>query len=275
MTDSRPRLMAAGEVTAVVAAASLLFHTVRLSPLRRWEMALVGVEGVAPLEYTVVLMFIFTLLFVTRRRPDAWGLTFRPPGVLLRVVAVALGPFLVLGASLSSVNWRHWSGALVVSLLNLAVLIIIALALRENGAPAKVVLLVVPLLVPSAFDALGGLIGVVARKTLYVYLLVAPTEETLFRGYAQSRLNEAWGRPYRFFGVPWGWGLIVTSLLFGLWHVLLMPFVPGVWLQAAWTTVAGLVFGYLRERSGSVVPPSLLHGVMNYVPFTELLTGGG
>jgi hypothetical protein len=29
--------------------------------------------------------------------------------------------------------------------------------------------------------------------------------------------------------------------------------------------------GYLRERSWSVVPSSLLHSVMNYVPFTELL----
>ena len=44
-------------------------------------------------------------------------------------------------------------------------------------------------------------------------LFVGFGEENLYRGYMQSRLNEAFGRPYRFFGVPFGWGVFVTALL--------------------------------------------------------------
>jgi hypothetical protein len=128
-------------------------------------------------------------------------------------------------------------------------------------------------LLPLAMVWSDATVGSTMVRTLYVYLLVGPAEEILFRGYAQTRLNEAWGRPYRFFHVGWGFGAAGAALLFGLWHVLLMPAAPGVWLQVMWTAGAGLLFGYLRERSQSVVPSSLLHSVMNYVPFSEWLVG--
>ena len=41
---------------------------------------------------------------------------------------------------------------------------------------------------------------------IYYLLFVGLGEELLFRGYIQSRLNEAWGRPFQFYGVPWAWG---------------------------------------------------------------------
>jgi membrane protease YdiL (CAAX protease family) len=97
------------------------------------------------------------------------------------------------------------------------------------------------------------------------YLVIAPVEELLFRGYIQSRLNRAFGRPYRTGGIAWGWGLILTALLFGVWHVA-VPLKPPIWPHALWTLFSGLLFGYLRERSDGIITPSLLHGVMNYGP---------
>ena len=36
---------------------------------------------------------------------------------------------------------------------------------------------------------------------------VALPEEFFFRGYLQTNLNRAWGRPFSFLGVAWGWAL--------------------------------------------------------------------
>ena len=90
-------------------------------------------------------------------------------------------------------------------------------------------------------------------------------EEIMYRGFVQSRLNQAFGRPFQFFGVPWGWGLILTSLLFGFTHVLNVDAASGqtgwYWGWGLWTAVAGLTSGYIRERTGNVLAPAILHGL--------------
>jgi membrane protease YdiL (CAAX protease family) len=91
-------------------------------------------------------------------------------------------------------------------------------------------------------------------------------EEIFFRGYVQSRLNEAFGRPFLLGSVRFGWGLILCSVLFGFLHTLntvdyfhdRFTFAWGWGLQ---TFFSGLLFGYLRERSGSIVLPAIVHGV--------------
>jgi membrane protease YdiL (CAAX protease family) len=94
-------------------------------------------------------------------------------------------------------------------------------------------------------------------------VFVGSGEEILYRGYIQTRLSEAFGRPFRFGEVAWRWGVIVTSLLFGLSHLLngwdsLTGRLEPQWWWAAWTFFAGLVFSYVRERTGSIVAPALL-----------------
>jgi membrane protease YdiL (CAAX protease family) len=65
--------------------------------------------------------------------------------------------------------------------------------------------------------------------------------------------------------VPWGWGLVLTSLLFGFTHVLNVDAATGqtgwYWGWGLWTTFGGLTFGYVRERTGNVLAPALLHGL--------------
>jgi membrane protease YdiL (CAAX protease family) len=101
---------------------------------------------------------------------------------------------------------------------------------------------------------------------LFYLMFLGPGEEFLFRGYIQSRLNVAFGRPFRFWGVSWGWGLVISSLLFGFMHIL-NPFNPFlgkfdlyIW-WGVWTVFGGLIFGYVREKAGSILPPALLHGL--------------
>ena len=89
-------------------------------------------------------------------------------------------------------------------------------------------------------------------------LVVALPEEIFFRGYLMSRLEERWPSRRRLWGAPVGWSLLVSSLLFGLGHVL-VDFQPGrmaVFFPA-------LVFGWMRQRTGSLAPATLFHALCN------------
>lgn len=101
----------------------------------------------------------------------------------------------------------------------------------------------------------------IVPEVLIALLLVGPGEELVFRGIVQTRLDQAFGRPRCFFGADLGWGWMLASLLFGLAHFL-SPSAPGLGGWALWTTVSGLLFGYIRATSGSFVAPALVPGVM-------------
>ena len=81
-----------------------------------------------------------------------------------------------------------------------------------------------------------------------------------------GRLNHAFGRPLRLFGIRFGPGLIIASFLFGLNHALNSydPTVGPASLAWGWTLgtfVAGLLFGVLREKTGTLLAPGIAHGL--------------
>lgn len=95
-------------------------------------------------------------------------------------------------------------------------------------------------------------------EALVVQLLVIGLgEELFFRGYLQSHLNVACGRPFRLLGAPWGYGLIYAALLFGLCHI-----VTGD-LSRLQVFFFGLFAGWLRERTGTIAVPAAYHGMAN------------
>ena len=104
------------------------------------------------------------------------------------------------------------------------------------------------------------------------FVFVGPVEEILYRGYMQSRLNEAFGRPYQTFGVNWGAGIIITTLIFALAHVFNYNFNPllgNYSLDWGWGLVAiplGLTMGFIREKTGNIVAPALLHATSDFAP---------
>ncbi len=96
-------------------------------------------------------------------------------------------------------------------------------------------------------------------------------EEVLFRGYIQGRINNALGRPWKIMGINVGWGLIISSLLFGFAHGLgtFNPFggfnfstYRFVWQEAIITGVQGLIFGLLRDRTGGIAASAVLHSAV-------------
>jgi membrane protease YdiL (CAAX protease family) len=154
---------------------------------------------------------------------------------------------------------------------------VLALILRKKAlqpvAPATVALI---FLLPSAANVGQPLAQKAIVTFLFYALFVAFGEEILFRGYMQSRLNEAFGKPYRFFGVAFGWGAIIASILFGLMHVGIFRWILGVNTLVTiawgfWTFFAGLVSGYVREKSGGILAPAVLHGLPQAIAFTTMM----
>ncbi len=101
------------------------------------------------------------------------------------------------------------------------------------------------------------------KMCLYQFSAIALPEEFYFRGYLQTRLNQIWGRPYRLLGTPIGWGLIVTSLIFMLFHLVL-----AVNLWNVGIFFSALVFGWLREKTDSITAPIIFHALSNIALFS-------
>ena len=223
------------------------------------------------LFYAVVLVTSFVLLVVTRKDFAVYGVSLKNLKDHLRVTGITFIPLIILSVVLALVDWKQWEGAIVVTGVEVVLIFVIAWMLQKtlkaDNLTGKGTFLVLPamLLLTKA--------GNILLNIGYFYILVAFGEEILFRGYIQSRLNEAFGRPYQFFGITWGWGLIIASLIFGLWHVLnpstVNPFLGTytlMWSHGLWTVFLGLILGLIREKTGSIVAPALLHGIVNFPP---------
>lgn len=87
---------------------------------------------------------------------------------------------------------------------------------------------------------------------------VAVPEEFFYRGYFQTRLNEVWARRWVIFGTPMGWGAVIACAFFAFGHSL----VTFQWWHFA-TFFPGLVFAWMRERTGGVMAGALFHAICN------------
>lgn len=89
-------------------------------------------------------------------------------------------------------------------------------------------------------------------------LVVALPEETFFRGYMQTRLQQIFKPRWSIFGARLGWGWILTCVIFAAAHSL---------IQFQWWHFAiffpSLMFGYLREKTDGLVAPILFHATSN------------
>lgn len=93
---------------------------------------------------------------------------------------------------------------------------------------------------------------------LYHLLCVALPEEVFYRGYMQSRLNRVYPQRVTLLSAPLGFGLLYTSFLFALGH-----FIISLRPEGLATFLPGLVFGWLRERTGSIVASTAFHALCN------------
>lgn len=266
-----------GAVAAVSLSLGMLWLLGRVVP--GWTAAERRLLG-APFATSVLAFLALPLLLVAaaRRRPAELGITFDQPRRWVEAGCMALavlGPVsgllfpLVMALRLDP---RGIPGGLVMAAGLLAALPLVGLVLRKTSAveerpdPGRGQYLAV-----AAVFVVAATVGVGAHERLpvvasvaYVLVFVGIGEELLFRGLVQGGLDRAFGRPWRWFGADVGPGLLISAALFGVAH-LLSPTGPGQWGWFAWTAVMGLVFGWLRARTGSIAAPALVHGVLDAV----------
>ncbi|MFH1653015.1 MAG: type II CAAX endopeptidase family protein [Pseudomonadota bacterium] len=89
-------------------------------------------------------------------------------------------------------------------------------------------------------------------------LLIALPEEVFFRGYFQTCLNKVCSVRWRILGVDLGWSWIITAIVFATAHSM----ITYQWWHFS-IFFPALLFGYLRERCGSLTAPILFHAASN------------
>jgi membrane protease YdiL (CAAX protease family) len=215
-------------------------------------------------EYLTLLAFPLLWLWWTEADLADYGL--RWTGIRQQLEAtVSCGlPFSAF-ALLSFTNWGGFGG--VVSMAaGIAALFLFGYVMRSR--PSSSAVMAPCLLLAFGIHHFSSAAGGVA----FYMLLLGPAEELLFRGVVQSRLNLGFGRPFEFFGAQWGWGAMITGLLFALMHVLnLSALLDGRWSPNWWAGPVmfclALPFAYLRERTGGVLAPAMLHAFPQAIAF--------
>ncbi len=266
--SSGDKVRALVEVLAVYILLILLWEFAEHSSVSALDKKLFGWSS--GLKVLFLILIPMGTLKAVGRSPGKYGLTFRPFPYQLKTSLLALViiyPFYFVFPILMKLDIPFTSpiAAPFLSLAFLAGLIVLAFLFKKQPSrkeqPAGLVEI-------TLFLALLGISLVIAAATLsggkripgIIYMLFATGfgEEIFFRGYIQSRLNEGFGRPFRTWNTHWGWGLIITALLFGIIHA----FNPnGTPWWSVWTFVGGLLFGFLREKTGSILAPATVHGI--------------
>jgi membrane protease YdiL (CAAX protease family) len=109
---------------------------------------------------------------------------------------------------------------------------------------------------------------IVLEFLLYQLTMPGLAEELSYRAVIQPGLNKGLGRPWELWGAQVGWGWVITALVFWAPHAFRVD--SQMRLSFYWPTltmplVAGFIFGWLRERTGSVLPPMIAHNLVNVV----------
>jgi membrane protease YdiL (CAAX protease family) len=92
----------------------------------------------------------------------------------------------------------------------------------------------------------------------YHLFFVAIPEELFYRGYLQTRLNEAFSTRWRVLGATIGPGLLIATLLFAFGHSI----VVFQWWHFA-IMLPGLVFAWMRARTGDIMAGAFFHAWCN------------
>lgn len=283
----RNRIKAVIEVVTLTALALVSYKTLkRLEP---------SGQNYSPGLVMMVVALAGVLLH--RRRFASYGLTRARWRYALNVGLMCTAFYLMVGAILILVN-RQQEGALayddirrvnvlIKSVLGLllagAVLLILKYAGEGQGSifvrirPALgLSILAVLLATPAvwAFSIRRSSSRSLAM-TVGLFVFTGFGEEIFFRGYVQSRLNEAFSRPWQIIGMRCGPGLIITCLLFGLVHVFNpVDLVSGRWELDWWALFpsVGIVYGCLRERTGTVLAGAVTHGLAGAVQVPVILS---
>jgi membrane protease YdiL (CAAX protease family) len=250
----------------------------RLFPrFETWQTDSLGFP-VPPFIYVVEMGLPLIVILLHKGKLADFGIQFRQLRYQLDIAMTCFFPVALAWIPIAmDVDYTTWGGAILLAVTQVGLLFALGLILRKKTtASAVVTSTALLLLVPSVSGGDTAVVGKAIVTFLFYAVFVGFGEEILFRGYMQSRLNGVFGKPYRFFEVPFGWGAIITAILFGLMHIGILRWILGMTSEVTlawgfWTIFGGLVFGFVREKSGGILAPALLHGLPQAIAFTMMI----
>ncbi len=277
MQTVKTKVLITLEIILVFAVLITLHVALRSTSMVQWEKQNLG------WIYSIMLLWIgitVLVILLTRRSWAEYGISSRnwPTNLdlgfkayLVRIpVVLGLGGAAWLG--LKSNEPTGVAATIMIWAIGLALMIWAANRHKEvKSGRANLIASFLFLLLPVGIALVSGKLSLVIVSTvIWQFVFSGFGEEFIYRGYIQSRLNQAYGRPLRVFGIQFGAGLVIASLLFGLLHVF-ASYDPAVGFSSlAWgelwgNLLAGLFFGVIREKSGTILAPAIAHGLPDAV----------
>ena len=173
-------------------------------------------------------------------------------------------------------DW-NWQGKLFALCATLAIAALPAFGWRRSGltlsqergslkAAVPVAALYCAFFVAIALAFPGGEAD--AEATAFQLTMPGLEEEPFYRGVLLFALDRAFTGRKRLLGVDWGWGAVLSCLLFGMAHA--FAFSDGRFsfdaITMALTAVPSFLAVWLRLRTGSVLLPIIMHNFGNAIP---------
>jgi membrane protease YdiL (CAAX protease family) len=220
------------------------------------------------------LVVIGTLLGLADRKNFSphWLLV---AGVLFFINDVALTRLYGLLPEFVGNDW-NWTGKMIALIITLAVASHPSFGWERSGLTLKqipgslVPALIVSLILMAVFIYFAISSDddpATAEKIAYQLTMPGLEEEPFYRGVLLLALYEAFRGRVRALGIEWGWGALLSSALFGMAHA--FGFDDGAFefdlMTFLLTGVPSLVLVWLRERTGSLLLPVLLHNFGNSI----------
>ena len=250
------------------------------TPVGRWE----GAVGVNFTPGVVMILFTMGVLFVCGRDFETYGLSAKHwrgnmnIGLIWAILMIGLAG---VGLEITHIHFdashphNDMTSRLVGAVFGLGVTILFVWMFQKqrgdtvDGASSALIwlrlfiLLVIPLAVAAYYQrpVLKEFLG----ETWLVFG-AGCGEEIFHRGFIQSRIDQAFGKPCHLLGLDFGLGLFMSSVLFGFLHALnSVDYFQGQYNFAWWYGVqscfTGLFYGCLREKTGSVLAGAVTHGL--------------
>jgi membrane protease YdiL (CAAX protease family) len=232
--------------------------------------ALIGIAGVIAL-----LLITGTALGLLDRRHFSLRWLLIAAGLVLLNDALLTNGYHLIPKLLPTSDW-NWQGKTLALAATLLIAALPAFGWRRCGLTLRQdwtgwrTTCAVALIVCAIFLGLALYLPdePYSRETL-AFQLTMPglEEEPYYRGILLLALNEAFRGRVRMLGISLGWGALLSCALFGLGHA--FGYADGAFsfdpLTMALTALPAFILVWLRERTGSLLLPVVLHNFANSI----------
>ena len=143
----------------------------------------------------------------------------------------------------------------------------LTLAQDRKGLPSALIVSAILVAVFTWLAMSGDNDSTTREATAFQLTMPGLEEEPFYRGVFLLALNETLRGRVRALGIEWGWGALLSSIMFGMAHA--FGFEDGAFsfdvMTFLMTGVPALLLVWLRERTGSLLLPILLHNFGNAI----------